>query len=168
MSAQPQAPAATAPAPQLAPMSAADLDAVVAIEQALYDFPWTRGNFVDSLHAGHLACVLRETAGLAGYFIAMSGLEEMHLLNLSVAADRQGRGHARAMLDALVHEARRRAAKELWLEVRPSNLRALALYQRYGFVRTGLRRAYYPNHGRRREDAVVMSLDLQERADGLG
>jgi ribosomal-protein-alanine N-acetyltransferase len=167
MSAQPR-PAA----PQLVPMTPADVDAVIQIENALYDFPWTQGNFVDSLHAGHLASVLREgPAGspLLGYMVAMSGLDEMHLLNLSVAAEVQGQGHARRMLDTLCRQSSMRGARQLWLEVRPSNRRALVLYERYGFERTGLRRGYYPAPGRRREDAVVMSLDLPPTGfHGLG
>jgi [ribosomal protein S18]-alanine N-acetyltransferase len=165
--------------PLLLPMSTADVDAVIAIENALYDFPWTHGNFIDSLHAGHLASVLRDgsttgsTAGgaapLLGYMVAMSGLDEMHLLNLSVAAEVQGRGHARRMLDSLCRQSALRGARQLWLEVRPSNQRALLLYERYGFARTGLRRGYYPDHGRQREDAVVMSLDLSAAGPhGLG
>lgn len=168
MSAQPR-PAAASP---IVPMTLADIDAVVAIENAIYDFPWTRGNFIDSLHAGHLASVLRDRPGaqrLLAYMVAMSGLDEMHLLNLSVAAEAQGQGHARRMLDTLCRQSVVRGARQLWLEVRPSNHRALALYERYGFVRTGLRRGYYPDHSRRREDAVVMSLDLSSAgAHGLG
>lgn len=157
--------------PLLLPMTAADVDAVMLIESALYDFPWARGNFIDSLHAGHLASVLRDgtSAPLLGYMVAMGGLDEMHLLNLSVAAAAQGQGHARRMLDTLCRQSVLRGARQLWLEVRPSNLRALALYERYGFVRTGLRRGYYPDHGRRREDAIVMSLDLPPAGPhGLG
>jgi len=168
MSAQPRPLAVPSPVP----MTLADVDAVIAIENVLYDFPWTRGNFIDSLHAGHLASVLREGPGaprLLAYMVAMSGLDEMHLLNLSVAAEVQGQGHARRMLDTLCRQSAVRGARQLWLEVRPSNRRALALYERYGFVRTGLRRGYYPDHGRRREDAVVMSLDLSPAGThGLG
>lgn len=167
MSAQPR----SAAAPQPLPMTLADVDAVIAIENALYDFPWTRGNFIDSLHAGHLASVMRDGPGasrLLAYMVAMSGLDEMHLLNLSVAAEAQGQGHARRMLDTLCRQSAMRGARQLWLEVRPSNHRALALYERYGFVRTGLRRGYYPDHGRR-EDAVVMSFDLSSAGThGLG
>jgi len=170
----PRAEAAAVPlaVPLLVPMTAADVDAVVEIENALYDFPWSHGNFIDSLQAGHLASVLRDGAStrLLGYLVAMSGPDEMHLLNLSVAADVHGRGHARRMLDTLCRQSALRGARQLWLEVRPSNRRALALYERYGFVRIQVRRGYYPDHGRRREDAVVMTLDLPcaGRDDGLG
>ncbi len=141
------------------PMHLAHLPAVMAIEQSVYPFPWTHGNFVDSLAAGHVAHVLRTSAGaLAGYSVAMAGVQEMHLLNLTVAAPWQGRGHARAMLDALVAQCRRDGHLALWLEVRPSNARARQVYRRYGFEEVGLRRNYYPAGGGRREDACVMRL----------
>ena len=88
-----------------APMRAVDLDAVLAIEKRAYDFPWTRGNFIDSLAAGYLAERLLDARGaLLGYFVAAGGPDEMHLLNLTVAPELQGRGHARAMLDVLARD----------------------------------------------------------------
>jgi ribosomal-protein-alanine N-acetyltransferase len=148
-------------APRLAPMLLTDLDAVTALEQAVYPFPWTRGNFVDSLATGHWMRVLRASDGtLAGYAVALSGVDEMHLLNLTVAPARQGRGLGRTLLDALVAECRRARHAALWLEVRESNLRARSVYRRYGFGEIGLRRGYYPAVGRR-EDAVVMKLALE-------
>lgn len=140
-------------------MRAADLDDVQEIEVLAYDFPWTRGNFVDSLHAGYEAWLLcDEHDQVLGYLVAMAGVDEMHLLNITVAPGEQGQGHARWMLDALVAHCRSQRASMLWLEVRTSNARARALYQRYGFREIGLRRGYYPAAFDRREDAVVMSL----------
>jgi ribosomal-protein-alanine N-acetyltransferase len=151
------------PAAQMVAMDVASLDAIVAIEVAAYDFPWSRGNFVDSIAAGYLAQRRVDAeGGTIGYFIAMPGVQELHLLNLTVAPARQGRGHGRAMLDALVPLARESGATSIWLEVRPSNLTALALYERYGFRRVGLRRGYYPAPQGRREDAIVMSLRLPD------
>jgi [ribosomal protein S18]-alanine N-acetyltransferase len=138
-----------------------DLAALLAIEVQAYDFPWTRGNFVDSLAAGHAAWWLRQGEGpMLGYFLAMSGVEEMHLLNLTVAPAHQGRGHAVWMLDRLCEIGRGEGALQLWLEVRPSNERARRLYERYGFAEVGLRRGYYPTARGQREDALVMSLAL--------
>ncbi|MBN9204908.1 ribosomal protein S18-alanine N-acetyltransferase [Methylibium petroleiphilum] len=146
-----------------------DFDEVMVIEQAIYDFPWTRGNFLDSLRAGYPAEVLRTPQdGVVGYFVAMFGVDEVHLLNLSVAPALQRRGHARYMLDALRSVARAHRASQLWLEVRISNLNARGLYERYGFRNVGLRRGYYPARGRAREDAVVMSLQIPEAVHGLG
>lgn len=144
----------------LRPMLVADVEAVLAIEQRAYEFPWTRGNFIDSLAAGYLARTLHGADGaLLGYFLAMQGVGELHLLNITVAPTAQGRGHARCMLDAMCGLARVQGYEQIWLEVRQSNERARHIYQRYGFTEVGLRRAYYPA-AQGREDAVLMSLPL--------
>jgi [ribosomal protein S18]-alanine N-acetyltransferase len=145
----------------LVAMMAEHLDALMAIEAAAYAFPWTRGNFIDSIAAGHLARVLLDARGaMLGYFVAMTGVDEMHLLNITVAPAVQSRGHARRMIDALIARCREHAAHALWLEVRQSNARARAIYARLGFVQQGVRKGYYPAPLGRREDAVVMSLRI--------
>ena len=144
------------------PMTLGRLDEVLAIEQAAYEFPWTRGNFIDSLAARYLAETLMSDTGVAGYFVAMGGIDEMHLLNLTVAPAWQGRGHGRALLDALVDHCRARGDRTLWLEVRESNLRARAIYSLYGFGEVGMRRGYYPAPHGQREHAVVMSLEVPD------
>ncbi len=150
---------------RLGPMTTAHLDAVMAIERAAYEVPWTRGNFIDSLASGYVAhCLFDDRGAVTGYCVAMQGAGEMHLLNLTVAATEQGRGHARRMLDALVAGCRQAGMTQIWLEVRQSNARARSVYRRYGMVEAGLRRAYYPTPpGAKpapREDAVVMRLPL--------
>ena len=148
---------------RLEKMTAAHLDGVMAIENEAYPFPWTRGNFIDSLASGYPAQVLFDSdrrGHVIGYFVAMEGVDELHLLNLTVAPAAQSQGHGRFMLDALVDLCRQCCALQLWLEVRQSNPRAHALYRRYGFRDIGVRRGYYPAAAGRREDAVVMSLDL--------
>jgi [ribosomal protein S18]-alanine N-acetyltransferase len=150
------------------PMGLADLDEVLAIESAVYEFPWTRGNFIDSLAAGYAACALRDAGGaLCAYSVAMPGVQEVHLLNLTVAPAMQHRGLARGLLDALAVEARASDALCLWLEVRQSNARAREVYRRYGFVQVGSRRGYYPAAAGAREDACVMRLALEGGADAL-
>jgi len=153
----------------LRPLVLRDLDAVLAIENRAYAHPWTRGNFVDALAAGHWSRVLLASRAvpLVGYAIAMPGVGEVHLLNLTVAAAHEHRGHARFMLDALGDECRARRAAKLWLEVRAGNLRARAVYARYGFVEAGLRRGYYPAGHLAREDAVVMNLTVWREPDAL-
>lgn len=146
-------------------MTVRDLDAVVAVEARSYSNPWSRGNFTDSLVAGYLAEVLVDGAGgLVGYLIAMTGVDELHLLNITVAPDWQGQGHGQALMAALQQHAVQQGLATLWLEVRESNQRARALYRRLGFAEVGLRRGYYPA-AVRREDAVVMSLALPEARD---
>jgi [ribosomal protein S18]-alanine N-acetyltransferase len=145
-------------------MHYADLDQVLAVERAAYSFPWTRGNFVDSLAIGYLAELLvSDSDGVVGYYVAMPGVDEMHLLNLTVTPRLQRRGHARTLLDALQRRCLEQALPKLWLEVRASNARARQIYARRGFAEIGTRRGYYPAGKAPREDAIVMSLDLQAR-----
>ena len=145
--------------PTRRPMTVRDLDDVVALEQRAYSHPWSRGNFTDSLAAGYLAEVWRLDDTVLGYFIAMPGVDELHLLNITVAPEQQGQGHGRKMMAALQQHALHSNAASLWLEVREGNHRARALYRRLGYAEVGLRRGYYPA-ALRREDAVVMSLAL--------
>ena len=148
-------------APTLRPVTVDMLDAVLAIEVQAYPFPWTRGNFIDSIAAGYLTRALFGADGeLIGYFVAMPGFEEMHLLNVTVAAPHEGRGHARRLLAELYALSASFAATALWLEVRESNERARALYLREGFVEAGRRRGYYPAPQGTREDAILMSKAL--------
>lgn len=141
-------------------MTVSDLDAVVAVEARAYGWPWSRGNFIDALAAGYVAEVLEDRdAGLMGYFVAMTGVDELHLLNVTVAPEWQGHGHGSALLDAVARYGRDRGLATLWLEVRHGNHRARALYARRGFAEVGVRRGYYPAAGQR-EDAVVMRLVL--------
>ena len=148
---------------QLEPMTASWLSEVARVEHSAYKHPWTMGNFSDSLHSGYMAQLLKAgtapSASLIGYFVAMKGVDETHLLNLTVAPAYQRQGWARVMLDALAVWSRGQNAQWLWLEVRASNQRAIALYEASGFVKDGVRPSYYPVHNGQREDAVVMSLN---------
>jgi ribosomal-protein-alanine N-acetyltransferase len=142
-------------------MTIASLDGVLAVELAVYSFPWTRGNFVDSLVAGYTAWTLNHVDGdLVGYCVAMAGVDEMHLLNITIAPAARRRGHARRLLAELVQQCRLRQASRLWLEVRESNAQARETYRRLGFAQVGRRKGYYPAPEGRREDAIVMSLDV--------
>lgn len=142
------------------PLTEARLDAVLAVEQASYSHPWSRTNFTDSLKSGYEAQVLLGGDELIGYFMAMKGVDEVHLLNITVAPAHLRQGWARVMLDALATWSRGQGAEWLWLEVRLSNLRAMNVYDAYGFRRIGVRKHYYPDHAGQREDAVVMSFKL--------
>ena len=142
-------------------MTDAWLDQVVAIEKAAYTHPWSRGNFTDALVAGYYARGLLHGRELVGYDVLMKGLDEAHLLNITVAPSCQARGLARLMLDDLVPWSILHGAQWLCLEGRTSNRRARRIYERYGFKEVGVRRNYYPLAAFRREDAVVMSLPLR-------
>ena len=145
--------------PLLAAMREQDLAEVMAIEDAIYTHPWTRGNFADSLVAGYECRTWRLDGELLGYFVLMVAAGEAHLLNLSIAPACQRRGHGSALLREAMRVAREDGAKKVFLEVRPSNLAGKALYERFGFRKIALRRGYYPAQGGR-EDALVLSCAL--------
>jgi ribosomal-protein-alanine N-acetyltransferase len=145
--------------PILSSMGERDLDEVTAIENAIYSHPWTRGNFSDSLRARYECRTWRLGGALIGYFVLMVAAGEAHLLNLSVRASEQRSGHGSALLREACAIARRLGARSLFLEVRPSNHGAQALYRRFGFRNVAVRRGYYPAHGGR-EDALVLTLSL--------
>ena len=142
------------------PLTLHNLEAVLGVEQQTYAHPWSRGNFVDTLNSGYEAQLLLAGDTLLGYFVAMKGVDEVHLLNITVATDYQRQGWARVMLDALTIWAKGQRADWLWLEVRVGNLRAVQVYESHGYRRVGLRKNYYPAIQGQREDAVVMSLPL--------
>ncbi|MBC7685605.1 MAG: ribosomal protein S18-alanine N-acetyltransferase [Bdellovibrionales bacterium] len=144
-----------------APMVAGDLDEVHALEMAVYPHPWSRGNFADSLASGYSAWTLRDDAGtLVGYFLLMTAVDEAHLLNVAVARERQRERIGLYLLDKVVAASRGLSMESILLEVRPSNLRALKIYEHYGFAEIGRRKAYYPAHNGQREDAIVMRYTL--------
>jgi [ribosomal protein S18]-alanine N-acetyltransferase len=142
---------------------------VLPIENSVYAHPWSSANFVDSMAAGYQMQVL--TAGetdndaeaeILGYFVAMKGYEEVHLLNITVPQERQRQGWAKLMMEALTVWSRGQSANWLWLEVRASNERALQVYKAQGFKLVSVRQDYYPKGPKAngREDAIVMSLKL--------
>lgn len=142
-----------------APMREQDLDEVARVERTLFDFPWTRTNFADSLAAGYLCRVLWQGRALAGYAVMMCVLDEAHLLNISVATEFQRRRLGWRLLGHLGREAASHGAARMFLEVRPSNAAGRAMYHRAGFQPIGRRPAYYPALDGR-EDAIVMSAGI--------
>ncbi len=144
----------------LRPMREADLDVVMRIEQAAYPFPWTAGIFRDCLRAGYPMWVQEQDEAIVGYGVLSIAAQEAHVLNLCTAPGSEGRGLGRRMLLALLRIARSHGAQRVFLEVRPSNPRAIALYERNGFNEIGRRPRYYPAAGNGREDAIVMAMEL--------
>jgi ribosomal-protein-alanine N-acetyltransferase len=140
-------------------MTADDLIEVTAAEQRTHRFPWTHGNFLDSLKAGHGCWVQREGGVLVAFAVTMPAVDETHLLNISVVPELQRAGLGCALLEFLCTEARQAGMTRMLLEVRPSNTGAIAFYRHFDFVRIGRRRGYYPAlEGR--EDAIVMARNL--------
>ncbi len=140
-------------------MRSADLVAVAELEKSLYAFPWSLGNFRDSVEAGYDCWVACHGERVVAYAILMVALDEAHLLNLAVAAPWQNRGIGRAFLDFMLGVARQAKCQIVYLEVRPSNLAARHLYRQAGFQQIAIRPSYYPAHGGR-EDALFLGITL--------
>ena len=136
-----------------------DLDEIMQIESQIYPYPWTRGNFSDSLASGYSAWVLELDKQIIGYALMMMVLDEAHLLNLSVAKAFQNQGLGRYMLELIIEIAKSNQMANMFLEVRLSNIFAIALYENVGFNEMSIRRGYYPA-ANGREDAVLMGLVL--------
>jgi ribosomal-protein-alanine acetyltransferase len=145
--------------PDFAPMTAADLEEVTAVEQLIQDFPWTLGNFRDSLAAGHDCWLRREGGAVAAFAVTMRIVDEEHLLDIGVAPERQRAGLGRTLLAFLCGRARQAGMTRMLLEVRPSNEKAIAFYRHFDFAEIGRRRGYYPAR-EGREDAIVMAKTL--------
>ena len=141
------------------PLLEKDLQAVAAIESSVYVFPWTIGNFRDSLLSGYQCTGCWAGGELIGYAIVMTAMEEAHLLNIAVTDHWQRRGVGSRFLQHIVDTARRQRLDMLYLEVRPSNASARSIYERFGFRQLGMRRDYYPAMTGR-EDALFLGLNL--------
>jgi len=136
-----------------------DLDAVIQIETVNFPFPWTAGNFKDSINSGHICLVLEIDQTLIGYTILMMVLDEAHLLNISVSSAWKGKGWGRYLLNHTMQISREQGGLNMFLEVRPSNVSAITLYESIGFNEMGVRPGYYPAHNGR-ENAVLMGVAL--------
>lgn len=149
------------PRVEMLPMNVHDLDEVLAIEYRVYPFPWSRGNFADSMRSGYSCWVCRVGGELVGYLVLMLSVDDAHLLNISVSEKRQGMGFGARLLRQAMVAGRQGGATTLLLEVRPSNKKALELYRHFGFQQIGVRRGYYPAE-KGREDALVLTHSLVE------
>ena len=149
---------------QLRPMQMHDLDNIMQIEPTIYSHPWTRGNFSDSLQNGYSSWVLQQDGEMIGYSLLMMIMDEAHLLNLSIEKNKQKQGLGRFLLEHMITVAKTHKALNMFLEVRPSNISAIALYENMGFCEISVRRGYYPADPAisktGREDAVLMGLAL--------
>ena len=149
MSALPQ------PKLEFLPMCEADVDAVTAIEQRAHPFPWTRGNFVDSLKAGHSAWVLRDGGVIVGYGLLMMTVEDAEVLDITIAPECQRRGLGGMLMAHLFDVARSHGAVRMFLEVRAGNQVAQEMYRKFGFEVVGTRPCYYKDNN---EDAILLTL----------
>jgi ribosomal-protein-alanine N-acetyltransferase len=147
--------------PEFRRMQPDDLDCVAGIEALAYDFPWSRAIFNDCLRAGYECVVLVDAETIIGYGVLSSGASEAHILNVCVRPELHGKGHGRRIVKRLLDIARWHRSERVYLEVRPSNPRAIALYESIGFNEFGRRPNYYPAK-KGREDALVMAMELLE------
>ncbi len=143
----------------LRPLTPPDIGKVMEVERRAYAFPWTPGIFRECLRAGYCAWAMELDERLIGYSIMSVFLDESHILNICIDPDYQGRGLGKQLLEHMLEVARHHGALNTFLEVRPSNRPAVALYTRSGFVEIGVRRGYYPA-ARGREDALVLLCAL--------
>lgn len=143
----------------LRPLKEQDLPAVLAIEQQVYNFPWSEQIFKDCLYVGYSSWALMKGKELVGYALLSIAVEEAHILNICVAEQYQGQGYASQFVSELFNIARDKQAAHMFLEVRPSNIAAIKLYAKLGFNEIGRRKAYYPSTDGR-EDALVLSYNL--------
>jgi ribosomal-protein-alanine N-acetyltransferase len=144
------------------PMADADVSAVVAIELASYRFPWSEGIFRDCLKVGYVCRAVVVYDAVAGYGIVSTGAGEAHILNLCIREDLRCRGIGALLLEDLLQRAAAAAVDYAYLEVRPSNIAAIRLYQAFAFEHIGARRGYYQAPGGR-EDAAVFKIALHSR-----
>ena len=141
------------------PLTGSDLDAIMEIEVRAYDFPWTQGIFRDCLRVGYCCWCYENDEMIQAYGVMSAAAGESHILNLTVRPESQRQGIGSRLLKHFRQLARRHGADTLMLEVRPSNLNAISLYEKLGFNEIGVRRNYYPAENGR-EDALLLALNL--------
>lgn len=140
-------------------MLESDLDDVIAIEESVYPYPWTRGIFHDCINIGYLCRVLEVKGKIVAYSVMSVAVGESHLLTIVVPEDEQGKGYGKKMLNEMIQQAVNDNASTMYLEVRTSNKAAIHLYHQRGFNELGVRNNYYPAE-QGREDALILALDL--------
>lgn len=147
--------------PQIRPMLDSDVDAVMVIEDLVYDHGWTTGIFHDCLRVHYSCWVMMSDNKLIGYGVMSAAAGEAHILNIAIAPEQQGHGYGRSFMHFMLETARHHGADTAFLEVRPSNRTALRLYDSIGFNQVGVRRDYYPAKAGR-EDAIIMARPLDD------
>ena len=140
-------------------LSERDVPLLIQIEENAYDFGWSKGNFVDALNEHYIAKALINNSVMVGYYFWQQVLDECHLLNFTIASERQRRGLGNWMLSQLLVSLRTKKIRAIYLEVRPSNDTAISLYSKFGFSIIGRRKNYYPGK-ESREDALVMKRTI--------
>jgi ribosomal-protein-alanine N-acetyltransferase len=151
------------PEVHIRPMMELDLPDVAAIEKRSYEFPWSENIFRDCLRVGYSCRALDMAGQIIGYGVMSLGAGEAHILNVCVRDEFRNLGFGKRLLEHLLERAAAAGVAEAFLEVRPSNLAAIRLYQKLGFEQIGIRRGYYQAPDGR-EDAIVLKLELRPAA----
>lgn len=146
------------------PMYLNDIDTVMEIENDLYTFPWTSGIMHDCLRVGYCCWLVEQDERVVGYCIMSIAAGESHLLNICLHRDWQRQGIAEKLMKHMLALAKRHGAEVCLLEVRLSNIAAVAMYLKYGFSEVGRRKSYYPAE-KGREDALILSYPLLDYAE---
>ena len=141
------------------PMRKSDLSAILAIEQRVYQYPWSARTFRECMRIGYLCWVCERIDEVVAYGILSVGAGESHVMNICVSPDIQRQGYGRRMINKLIEIAIENRSETLLLEVRPSNSTAIRLYKNMGFNEIGTRKGYYPGPNGR-EDALMLALEL--------
>ena len=136
-----------------------DVPRVMQIEKLGHAFPWTEGIFRDCIRVGYVCVVFEEDNEIIAYGVMSVAAGEAHVFNVAVDIKRRNQGLGRKVMEYLMEDARARKAQSLFLEVRPSNIAAVNLYESLGFNQIGIRKDYYP-HPNGREDAMIFAMDL--------
>ena len=140
-------------------MQEADLVRIMEIEALAYPFPWTLQLFKDCLHVGYTAEIIAFEQ-IISYGLMSIAAGEAQILNVSVHPKWQSSGYGRQMLERLLDIANQKGVQSVFLEVRVSNQAAIHLYDKIGFKQIGVRRAYYRNGDKGREDALVLAMEM--------
>ena len=148
------------------PIQESDLPSILKIERASYNFPWSERIFLDCVAAGYHCRVLLKGVNVSGYCIVAHAAEEVHILNICVGPEYRREGCARLLMKNEISIGVESGAKEIYLEVRVSNVSAIYLYKGLGFKNVGVRKDYYPTDSGR-EDAYIFRLLLEDFEHGF-
>jgi ribosomal-protein-alanine N-acetyltransferase len=136
-------------------MTAKDLEQIISIEKTVFTMPWSQESYSSELKNSFAHYLV---ADMVGKVVAYGGIwvvfEEAHITNIAVHVDYQHQGLGKSLLKGLEQIALQKKADHIYLEVRPSNLTAINMYESLGYGQSGLRKSYYPDNG---ENAIIMS-----------
>ena len=140
-------------------MNSSHVDQIAQLEKLCFSDPWSINSIASELD-NKLAfwLVATEEDRVAGYIGSQTVMDETDMMNVAVHPDYRRKGIAEALVNGLVEELKRKESRCLTLEVRASNVPAIALYEKLGFSEIGRRKNYYRNP---REDALILRKEWE-------